>query len=308
MYCISYGGFYLRRFLSALFFVVFILFSPALSEAYPRRIVSLCPVGTEILFALGQGDNIVGVTDFCDYPPEAREKPRVGGFSGMNFESLLEWQVDLLVVSDWHLGYVENIKKLGIAYSVVRQGSIAEICASIEELGRLCGAETESGKIISQMRAEIERISGAAERLPKRSVLLCISRELSDPKINVFYAAGKNCFYDELISLAGGVNAVKDGAAAYPKVSAEGLLALDPEVIIELVGDGAYSHSAEKAGKDEIFSDERIRAQWLGGPAVRAVRGGRVCPLSGTVYLRPGPRITEILKAFVRAIHPEAGL
>ena len=285
--------------------VLFLLFPPSPSECAPKNIVSLSPVGTEILFALGQGDNVRYVTEFCDYPHEALDKPKLGGFSGMNFEKLAESGADLAVISDIHLQYTDGLDKLGIAYCVVRQGSVAEICDSITALGKICEAEAEAKQITETMKNEISRISEKAAKLSKRRVLLCVSRELSEPRISVFYAAGGKTFYDELITLAGGENVLKDFEAAYPRVSAEGLVALDPEAIIDLVGDSAYYHSPGNIDKETVFSEERLMGQWKSGPQVEAVRDGRVSILRGTVYLRPGPRITEILRAFAEAIHPE---
>lgn len=285
--------------------VLFLLFFPRPSECAPKNIVSLSPVGTEILFALGQGDNVRYVTEFCDYPPEARDKPKLGGFNGMNYEKLAESGADLAVLSDIHLQYTDGLDKLGIAYCVVRQGSVAEICGSITELGKICEAEAEAKRITEAMKNEISRISEKAARLPKRSVLLCVSREISEPRISVFYAAGGKTFYDELITLAGGENVLKDSEAAYPRVSAEGLITLSPEAIIDLVGDSAYYHAPGDIDKETVFSEERLMEQWRNAPQIEAVSEGRVTILRGTVFLRPGPRIPEILKAFARAIHPE---
>lgn len=291
---------------SLLLLLIFLFSSPV--EATPKRIISLSPVGTEILFELGQGDNIAGVTEFCDYPAEALSKPKIGGFSGVNFEAIASSGADFVVISDLHLQYEGDLKKLGVAYAVVRQNSVEDICASITELGRLCSAEAEAARVVGGMKEEIARISSALSGLPPRSVLLCISRELGEPRISTFYAAGKNTFYDELITLAGGVNALTGPSAAYPRISAEGLVSLDPEVVIDLVGDSAYYHSPDNSDSEELFDSGRLRGQWLSAPKVRAVRDGRVSVLRGTVYLRPGPRITEILKAFAAAVHPEADL
>ena len=277
------------------------------AEAFPKRIVSLTPVGTEILFALGQGDNVIGVTNFCDYPPEALKKPKIGGYAEVNFETLLSKKADLLVLQDMHLQFRDDLKKLKIPYVVVRQESIADIYGSIAELGRICGAQKKASELTAKMKTEIEAIVSRVKGLQAPSVLLCVSRELSEPRISVFYAAGKKTFYNELIIRAGGKNALagEKSGSPYPKISQEGLAAINPEVLIDLVGERTFYHSMEHIDLDKVFDEKNLRGQWLAGAKVKAVRGGRVTVLDGTVYLRPGPRLPVILKAFAKAVHPE---
>ena len=191
------------------------MFSPS-AEASPRRIVSLTPVGTEILFALGQGDNVIGVTNFCDYPPEALKKPKIGGYAEVNFETLLSKKADLLVLQDMHLQFRDDLKKLKIPYVVVRQESIADIYGSIAELGRICGAQKKASELTAKMKTEIEAIVSRVKGLQAPSVLLCVSRELSEKRISVFYAAGTKTFYNELITLAGGKSVLSGEKSGSP--------------------------------------------------------------------------------------------
>lgn len=291
--------------LKTVFLLLFILMSASHADASPNRIVSLSPVGTEILYMLGQERNIAAVTNFCDYPPEAKQKPKVGGFTDVSMENLIAMNADLIVLQDLHKKLALNLEKLGVPYVTIRQESVEDIYDSIVAVGKACGAEEQAERLSSEIKSQINDVAAKAASLPKRRVLLCVSRELSEPRISVFYAAGGKTFYDELITLAGGENVLKDFEAAYPRVSAEGLVALDPEAIIDLVGDSAYYHSPGNIDKETVFSEERLMGQWKSGPQVEAVRDGRVSILRGTMYLRPGPRITEILRVFAEAIHPE---
>ena len=220
-------------------------------------------------------------------------------------ENLIAMNADLIVLQDLHKKLALNLEKLGVPYVTIRQESVEDIYDSIVAVGKACGAEEQAERLSSEIKSQINDVAAKAASLPKRRVLLCVSRELSEPRISVFYAAGGKTFYDELITLAGGENVLKDFEAAYPRVSAEGLVALDPEAIIDLVGDSAYYHSPGNIDKETVFSEERLMGQWKSGPQVEAVRDGRVSILRGTVYLRPGPRITEILRVFAEAIHPE---
>ncbi len=288
-----------------LFFLILTIFRDA--EASPKRIVSLTPVGTEILFALGQGDRVIGVTNFCDYPPEALKKPKIGGYAEVNFETLLSKKADLLVLQDMHLQFRNDLKKLKIPYVVVRQENVEDIYRSISELGALCGAQEKAAALTARMKAEITAVEAKVKGLPAPTVLLCVSRELSEPRISVFYAAGEKTFYNELISRAGGKNALRGEKSGYPypKIAQEGLAALDPAVIIDLVGERTFYHAMEHIDLDKVFNEKYLRGQWLAGAKVKAVRSGRISILDGTIYLRPGPRLPIILKAFAQAIHPE---
>ncbi|MDO4988285.1 MAG: ABC transporter substrate-binding protein [Synergistes sp.] len=273
--------------------------------AAPHRIVSLSPVGTEILYALGQGKNIVGVTKFCDYPPEARKKPQVGEYAQVNFEDILLRETDLLVIQDMHAQFCSALARLGIPFVIVRQKSMAEIYDSICELGRLCSQEKKAAALVSRMKQEVADVRAKVRGRPVRTVLLAVSRELSEPKISVVYAAGKKTFYNELIEAAGGKNIISSVSAAYPKVSQEGIVSLDPDVIIDLVGDRSYYHAMENIDLDKVFGGNFLKNQWAKSVSVKAVTAGRVSVLAGTMYLRPGPRLGKILYEFAKAVHPE---
>ena len=289
---------------TALILMALLLAVPA--GAAPGRIVSLTPVGTEILFALGLGDSIAAVTEFCDTPEEARLKPKIGGFAAFGLESLLAMETDLVVMQDIHAQFAPQFEQLGIPYAMLRQSTLAEVLASIEELGRVCDASAAASEITGKLRREISRAAeSAAEGGERPRVLICVSRELSEPRISAFYAAGRGTFYDELLELAGGVNAVPPGGSPYPMLSPEGLAKVDPDVIIDLVGDRGYYHSMEPVDKNLVFDPERLKRQWIDSADTRAAREGRVHVLEGTVFLRPGPEMWRILRALAAIVHPE---
>lgn len=280
----------------------------AVCEASPRRIVSLTPVGTEILFDLGQGGNVIAVTDFCDYPPEALEKPKIGGYAEINFEVLIAMKTDLLVLQDIHAQFAPQLEKLGIPYFIVRQNSVEEICRSIAGLGKICGAGERAEARITSIKEELSRIAKKTSGAERPKVMICVSRELSEQRINSFYVAGSDNFYNELIGLAGGRNVLKKTRAAYPYISVEGLLRLNPDVIIDLIGDRNFYHSKDKIDLNVVFDEKYLIEQWKKSASIDDAGDIRVSILEGTVYLRPGPRVGQVVLAFARAIHPEAGL
>ena len=294
----------MRRIVFAALIFVFCLVSVR-AEAAPKRIISLTPVGTEILFALGQEPNIIGVTRFCDYPPQALKKHSMGDFAALNFEELLSMKTDLLVLQDMHKQFVPQLEKLGIPYVILKQNNIGEICDSIIRLGKICAADKKALEMTGRIRADVASVVEKVKGRPRPGVLLCVSRELSEPQINSFYMASRNNFYNELISLAGGRNVSAERAISYPHVSIEGLIAMDPDVIIDLVGDKRFYHSKDNIDLETIFNEKYLKEQWMRSAGVNAVKNGRVYIMSGTIYLRPGPRVSVILKNFAKAIHPE---
>ncbi len=274
-------------------------------EAAPKRIISMTPVGTEILFELGQGDNIIGVTNFCDYPPEATQKPKIGDFAAINFEAVMSMKTDLLLLQDMHMQFTPQLDKLKIPYIIMKQNSIDEICDSITRLGKICAAEKKATKLVEGIRSDVKLVTSKVKGLKRPKVLFCVSRELSEHQINSFYVASNKNFYGEMIYLAGGENAVKDSKAVYPQVSLEGLMQINPNVIIDLVGEKAFYHSKDNIDVDTIFNEKYLKSQWEKSAKVDAVTKGRIYIMQGTVYLRPGARSGKILKAFAKAIHPE---
>ncbi|MEN6381204.1 MAG: ABC transporter substrate-binding protein [Synergistaceae bacterium] len=285
--------------------VIIMLILPITAWASPKKIISMTPVGTEILFALGQGDSIIGVTNFCDYPPEATKKPKMGDFAALNFEMLMSMKTDLLLLQDMHMQFTPQLDRLKIPYIVMKQNTIDEICDSITRLGKICSAQAKAQKLVSGIRADVKLVTSKVKGLDKPKVLLCVSRELSERQINSFYVAGNNNFYGEMIALAGGENAVAEKKISYPQVSLEGLMTINPNVIIDLVGDKTFYHSKDKIDVDTIFNEKYLKGQWQRSAKVDAVNKGRIYIMQGTVYLRPGARSGMILKAFAKAIHPE---
>ena len=297
--------FLLRYFIRTVLLLVICFASVFSADAYPRRIVSLSPVGTEILFALGQGGNIIGVTNFCDYPPEALKKPKVGDFAALNFEMLVAGNVDLLVLQDIHKQFLPQLKQLKIPYIVLEQETVSGVYSSIARLGRACGAEKRAAALTGSIKKEIAAVGSKVQKLSRPQVVLCVSRELAETQINSFYAAGSKTFYNELIKLAGGKNSLAFDTAAYPHVASEGLMKINPDIIIDLVGDKNFYHSKDNVDLDKVFNKKYLTEQWLRSVKVKATASGHVSILTGTLYLRPGPRMGTIVRDFARAVHPE---
>lgn len=245
------------------------------------RVVSLSPSVTEVLFALGAGPSVVGVSRYDDWPPEALRLPRVGGSLDPSFEALVALRPDA-VVSAQRPAQAElpaRLEALGIRVLLLRIESLQELDAAIDRFAALVGREAQAPALRASITREVASARALAQgRTPPRTLVLVGASPL--------IAAGPGSFLDELLVLAGGRN-VLTSPTRWPALSHESLLALAPEVILDLSSmDGAAD-----------------RSPWRTDSAVPAVRAGRVHRLEDPVLLRPGPRIGRALGRLVRALY-----
>ncbi|MCF7855419.1 MAG: helical backbone metal receptor [Candidatus Pacebacteria bacterium] len=264
------------------------------SGTSPLRIVSLAPSLTEILFALDLGGQVVGVTDFCDYPKAALEKPKVGGFYDANYEQIASLRPSLVVVLKEHEEARKHCRALGIDYLEVDNRSVAAILTSIRTIGERCGAEDEARDLVRTLRDRIEVVREQAANRGRINTLVCIGRAMGSGRIKDVYVAGKGTLYDELLSLAGGVNAYT-GRLEYPTVGAEGIVRMNPEVVIDLAAD------LDEKG----LRPEDVRGEWRALPMIDAVHKNRIHILTGDYVTVPGPRFVLLLEDMARAMTEE---
>lgn len=254
----------------------------------PLRLVSLAPSLTEIVFALGRGDWLVGVTEFCDYPPAARSKPRIGGPMTPNLERVVQVRPDVVLATAEGnpRDRVAELTRLGIPVFAVKPDGYAGVLASISTLGRVLRAEAEAAALSQEMERRTASIRRAVGGRPRPRVLYLV---WADPLI----AAGPSTFIHDLIGMAGGENVVRERAVPYPRLSWEEVLASAPEVIL------VATHAE---GGDRPLNG----GSWNAWQSIPAVRSGRIISLPGDTIHRPGPRVVEGLERLARAIHPEA--
>ena len=251
----------------------------------PRRIVSLSPAVTEILFAIGAGDKVVGVTQYCDYPPEAKTKTSVGGFSGatMSMELIRVLEPDLVILSaDMHGRIVSLLDELGISSFAVEPGNFSEVYGVIALLGEISGCSAGADKVIAEMKAKIAGVEERVRGQEKRGVFWILSE---DPLMT----AGRDTFISEAISLAGGRNIFDDVPEQWPLVSPEQVLLRKPEWI--LIG-------SDMAVSGQIFSGSAV---WKTIPAVRE---GRLAFVDGDLLYRYGPRLADAVALLAEIFYP----
>jgi iron complex transport system substrate-binding protein len=253
----------------------------------PARILSLVPSVTEILYALNAEDVLVGVTDFCDYPVEARRKPSVGGMVAPSLEAVAALRPDLVVATTegTREDTVTQLTRLGIPVYLVAVHRVAEVKALIVRLGGLTGRRAAAAGIVAQLERRIGAVTKAVAALERPRVLYVLWPE---PLI----VPGRDTIVTELIQLAGGRSLTADDPDSWPRYSLEAAVAGRPEIIL-LANHGA--------GTGAIAEEKWRRLSDL--PAVRA---GRLHSVNGDLLHRYGPRVADGLEQLARAIHPEA--
>ncbi|MDR1921423.1 MAG: ABC transporter substrate-binding protein, partial [Candidatus Adiutrix sp.] len=201
----------------------------------PRRIVSLAPSVTETLYAIGLGDRVVGVTQFCRYPPEVRQKPVVAGFSEVNLEAVLRQQPDLVALPIDKIANKNNLERLGLTVMPLDTRSLSGLMETIVQLGQASGRQEEAAAILARLDQSIALARQRAAGREKPKVLFSIMHSYQGlGYITEINAVGQDGFFSQLIDLAGGLN-VYHGPLAFPRLSREAVIFLDPEVIIDII-------------------------------------------------------------------------
>ncbi len=253
---------------------------------HAARIVSLAPSITETMFVLGDGDRLVGVTDYCDYPPEATLKPRVGGISTPSFEAILALRPDL-VLATAESNYAEHVQRLvslGLAVYVIRPVDFETVLESIERIGGVLSRDVAARARVASMRRDAEAIARAVAGSPRPRVLYVVWP-------NPLIAPGGGTLISELIQRAGGESVTGAEPLPYPRLSLETVVERRPDRII--------------VGRHGQGTVEELLRGWGRLGSVSALRDGRVFAVDGDLVHRPGPRMVEALRALARVIHPE---
>ena len=231
------------------------------------------------------------MTDYSDYPPEARKVPRVGGFINPNPEAILALRPDLVVATP-NVGnrpFVERVMAAGARVEVVQARNYEEIFPAIEAVASACRVPGRGSRLVAELReaiaAQMRRVTG--RRRPR--VLFCL-------QIEPLMAAGRGSYPGDLVGLAGGENVAPPGAGSYPRLSVEEVVRLAPDIIVQSLMDTGAGASG----------DEALRGYWGRYPSLPAVRDRRVFTVPGDALLRPGPRIADGIGILIGILHPDA--
>ncbi len=275
--------------LSALILVCISTQSHAQDE--PKRIVSISPNLTQVIYGLGAWDNMVGVTVYDEFPPEAKELPKIGGWVNPNYEAILSLKPDLVVLmKDQDTLFGDKIRDLGLkTFTAKSNDSINDIFESIKDIGEILGKQKEAEKMSNYIQSSLDEISEKTKNLEKKRVLLVVGR--NPGTLEDIYVIGTNNYINELITLAGGQNVVEHERNAL-KISKEAVFSYNPEVIIEI--------NHEKTDREK-----EIIEVWSNLKQIDAVENGKVYILSSKVLLHPSQRIVDGAKVLADTIHPD---
>ncbi len=253
--------------------------------AEPQRIISLVPSHTEILYALGLSEQIVGVSEYCNYPPAAAEKPKVGGFSNVDLEQVIGLRPDLVLASTLHVAeIVPALQQRKITVYVDEPQTVQGTLLSILTIGHITGRDAEAEALVAAMQDRIQAVQDTVREAPRPRVFWELGAEL--------FTAGPGSFINDLIVMAGGDNVAADADSPWPQLSVEAIVLHDPDVIV--LADHNYGETAEMV---------KSRPGWK---EIRAVKEGRIVEITDDdVMSRPGPRVVEALEFLARALHPD---
>jgi iron complex transport system substrate-binding protein len=260
---------------------------PGRPAAAPQRIVSLIPSITEMLFAMGAGNRVVGVSNFDRYPPETATKVKVGGLIDPDIERILSLKPDLVVVYGTQTDLRAQMDRAQIAMFLYEHSDLADVTQTIRALGRRIGSDASAAMLASQIDADIADVRRRVAGKPQPRTLLVFGRDAET--LGGIYASGGVGFLHDMLEAAGGANVLADVQRQSVQATTETILTRAPDVIIEV----------------ESTTTPNPKA-WNVLGTVPAVRNHRVYLLLGDEMVNPGPRVARAIRRMALALHPEA--
>lgn len=270
--------------------------APAINAAQqPQRIISLSPSITETLFAIGAGSKVVGITKYCDFPAATESLPKVGGFVDPNIEAIVALKPDLVILLANHGRVIKQLKQLNIDVLAVRNSSLSDIKQTISTIAERIGHQAQAEQVLAKIHHKIDLISTkVANKVPPR-VMIAMGHSTGEEQVKQVFIAGNRDFYNDLIQLAGGINAYQGDNLKVPSVSIEGIMEINPHVIIDIFPE-ADDHNSDL---------EQTRRRWNSLRFVDAIKNKRVHIIEENYATIPGPRIFLLLEQIVPLIHPD---
>jgi iron complex transport system substrate-binding protein len=256
--------------------------------ASPQRVLTLQPSATEIVCAVGACSRLVATDDFSDYPDEVKRLPKLGGMN-MSTEAIIAQRPDLVVTdSGTRADLVQQLEQAGLHVLVTDAKTFDDVYKDIDLVARALDTVDAGARVVDGMRARVQAVTSKTSGVSRRPRVF---HELDATDPNRPFAVGPGTFIDQIIALAGGTNALAASPVAYPQVSAEQVVAADPEIIT--LGDEDFGTSVD---------DVVARPGWSG---IAAVKNRAIVPVDTNQISRPGPRLVDGLEQFAHIIHPE---
>jgi iron complex transport system substrate-binding protein len=258
-------------------------------KKYPQRIVSLSPANTEILFALGLNNRIVGVSDYSDYPEEAKTKPSVGAYNKPDMEKIIALEPDLVMASSEHEALTKQLESKGVIVVMVNPKTVDQVLTTMTLIGKITGQDSQAATQVSGMQQRMDAITAKTAKLTDAQRPRVFVVIWHDP----IYTVGSGTFHDELIKMAGGVN-IAGKLTGYPSISLENVIIDNPQVIIAGVGMG----NGASLSLDFMKNDARLAG-------IDARINNHIYGANMDIVSRPGPRLADALEVFFKLVHPE---
>ncbi|MEE3264889.1 MAG: cobalamin-binding protein [Candidatus Latescibacterota bacterium] len=253
----------------------------------PTRIVSLAPSNTEILFAIGAGDRLVGVTQWCNYPTAVKDIEQVAGYSDLNIERITAVRPDLIIAARGNdLEGLRSLEQMGVPVFALNVQTLDAMIDAVRRLGRLTGTTDRSDSLARMLTARLEEVDRRILDRPRPRVLWGY---VADP----IYTAGPGSLIDNMIERAGGENVARGAQVTWPQVSLETIVAWAPQVLLTSLGGGM-----QPAG--EI---DRLR-EIDGWKELPAIKNGRIVHVEGDLLTRAGPRLVDAVEILANQLHP----
>jgi iron complex transport system substrate-binding protein len=259
-----------------------------------QRIITLSPSLTETVFALGLGDRVVAATDYCDYPPQAQALPSVGSYTNTSLEAITRLQPDLVIMLNGQQQRQQQLEQLGIKTLVLDNSTIADIKETIQRIADLTGRQNEADKLLTSIQDQIDYVRSKVHDVAPVRTLVGIAHYVNSEQLDTVYIAGQHDFYNELLELAGGVNVYTDTTVKVPSVSAEGIIRMNPDAIIDVFPEQ----------KDHQSDMKQVIKEWQTLRSVNAVKQQRIYIIEHDYASIPGPRIFKLLPEMAQLLHP----
>lgn len=269
------------------------------AQTNPQRIVSTSPSITETLFALGVGDRVVGVSQFCTYPGEVQKLPKVGSYVKPDVEAIARLAPDLVILQQDSSDVTERLHALHITFIRVPNRTLEDVFTDVQLIGKAVGVPERSATLITQIKSSLDAIQLKAKAMPSPRVVVIVDRQQGT--LNNLIAVGPNNYVNQVLEIAGGTNVLaRDGVPQYPRISLETVLRENPDVIIDLSG----TQETEEARR---VSRAATQALWGQYHDLAAVRSRHVYAGTANSLVVPGPRTPIAAQRLFDVVHGIGG-
>lgn len=284
----------IRLFLLIAFFIVHVSTGKADQPRTTRceRIVSLAPSITEILFSVGLGPNVVGVTKYCRFPKEASSKPVIGGFLDINSELVFSTRPSVVFALRESESAVQTLKRLGLQVVILNHDSLSGIKESIVRVGDECGESIQATQLVASLEQEEKNLAVKVPEGGTLNALVVVGRTSEGRKTSGVYVSGRDGFYSEILTLLKIENVNKRQTVAMPTISIEGIAQLNPDIVIEIVN------------IDDEVENASLSEYWRQFSSIKAVKTNRVFFFSQDFASIPGPRYIHLAQALAQKVYP----